>query len=111
MYIYTYTHIYTHSISQVALAVKNLPANVGDVKDTGSIPESRRSSGGGYGNPLPYSCLENPTERGGWWAKIHRVAKSQTHLKQLSTHTHTHIHPYKHTQSIDILHKKDTVYV
>ena len=97
IYIYTHihTHIYTHSVSQEALVVKTLSANVGDVKDTGSIPGSGRSSGGGYGNPLPYSCLENPTDRGGWWAKIHRVAKSRTHLKQLSTHAHTHTHTSK----------------
>ena len=90
MYIYIYIQIYTHSVSQEALVVKTLPANVGDGKDTGSIPGSGRSSGGGYGNPLPYFCLENPMDRGGWCAKIHRVAKSRTHLKQLSTHAHTH---------------------
>ena len=48
--------------SQVALAVKNLPANAGDLRDTGSIPGSGRSLGGGHGNPLQYSCLENPGE-------------------------------------------------
>ena len=49
-----------------------------------SIPGSGRSSGGGHGNPLQYSCLENPMDRGAWWASVHRVAKSQTQLKQLS---------------------------
>ena len=48
--------------SQVALAVKNLPAKAGDLRDTGSIPGSERSLGGGHGNPLQYSCLENPGE-------------------------------------------------
>ena len=47
---------------------KNLPANVGDVRDTSSIPGLGRSPGGGHGNPLQYSCLENPMDRGAWWA-------------------------------------------
>ena len=63
---------------QVALLVKKLPANAGD---TGSIPESGRSPGGGCGNPLQYSCLENPMDRGAWWATVHRVSKSWTRLK------------------------------
>ena len=58
--------------------VKNLPANAGDIRDTGLIPESGRSPGVGHGNPLQYSCLENPMDRGAWWATVHRVAKSQT---------------------------------
>ena len=45
-----------------------------------------RSPGGGHGNPLQYSCLENPMDRGDWWATVHWVAKSQIQLKQLSTH-------------------------
>ena len=56
--------------------VKNLPANAGDGRDIGSIPESRRSPGEENGNPLQYSCLENPMDRGAWWAMVHRVAKS-----------------------------------
>ena len=52
--------------------------------DSGSIPGSGRSPEGGHSNPLQYSCLENPTHRGAWWATVHRVAKSQTWLKQLS---------------------------
>ena len=52
--------------SQVVLVVKNLPANTGDLRDTGSVPGSGRSLGGGYGNPLQYSCLENPTDREAW---------------------------------------------
>ena len=70
--------------SQVALLVKNLPANARDVRDMDSIPGWRRSSGGGHDNPLQYSCLENPMDRGAWWATAHRVAKSWTQLKQLS---------------------------
>ena len=54
--------------SQVALVVKNLPANAGDVRETGSIPELGRSPGGGCGNALQYSCLEKPRDRGTWRA-------------------------------------------
>ena len=66
--------------SQVALVVKNPPATAGDIRDAGSIPGSDRSPGGGHGNPLQYSCLENPMDRGAWQATAHRVAKSQTRL-------------------------------
>ena len=76
--------------------VKNPPASAGDMRDLGSIPGSGRSPGGGHDNPLQCSCLENPTDRGAWWAIVHRVdrgawwvhrvAKSLTRLKQLSTH-------------------------
>ena len=61
--------------------------NAGDAEDTGSIPGIGRSPGGGHGNPLQHPCLENPMDRGAWWAKVHGVAKSQTQLKQ-----HTHIY-------------------
>ena len=60
------------------LAVKNLPANTGDIRDTASIPGSERSPGEGKGYPLQFSCLENPIGRGAWWATICGVAKSQT---------------------------------
>ena len=63
---------------QVALVVKNLPANAEDIKDSGSIPGLGRSPGGGHGNPLQYSCLENPVDRGTWRTIAHRVMKSQT---------------------------------
>ena len=69
----------------MVLVVKNLPANEGDIRDKGSIPRSERSPGGGHGNPLQYSCLENPMDRGAWRATVHRVARSQTRLKRLST--------------------------
>ena len=55
--------------------VKNPPANAGDLRDTGSIPGLGRFPGGGNGNPLQYSCLENPMGRGAWWATIHGIAK------------------------------------
>ena len=58
--------------------VKNTPVNTGDAGDTGSIPGSGRSPGEGNGNPLQYSCMENPMDRGIWQATIHRVAKTQT---------------------------------
>ena len=61
--------------SQVALLVRNLPANAGDVRDAGSIPGMKRSPGGGHGHPLQYSCLENPMDRGAWWATVHGVTK------------------------------------
>ena len=57
--------------------VKNLPANAKDIRDVGSIPRSGRSPGGGHGNPLQYSCLENPMDRGDWWATVHRVTKGR----------------------------------
>ena len=74
--------------SQVALVVKNPPANAGDIRDESSIPRSRRSPGGGHSNPLQCSCLENPMDREAWRSTAHGVAKSWTRLKQLSS-THT----------------------
>ena len=64
--------------------IKNLPASVGDIRDMGSIPGLGRSPGGGHGNPLQYSCLENPMDRGAWWATVHGVAESWTQLKDLA---------------------------
>ena len=58
-------------VSQVALLVKNIPANARDIRDTGSIPGSGRWPGGGNGNPLQYSCLENPMTRGAWKTTAH----------------------------------------
>ena len=65
--------------------VKDLSANSGDV---GLILESGRSPGGRHGNPLQYSCLENPMDRGAWWSIVHRVAQSQIQLKWLNTAQH-----------------------
>ena len=67
--------------SLVVLVVKIPPANAGDKRDWGSIPGLGRSPGEGNGNPLQYSCLENPVDRGTWRATVHRVAQSQTRLK------------------------------
>ena len=61
--------------------VKNPPANAGDIRDVGSIPESEISSAERNGNPFQYSCLENPMDREAWQAIVHRVTKSQTRLK------------------------------
>ena len=61
----------------------------GGIWDLSSIPGLGRPPGGEHGNPLQYSCLENPTDRGGWWATVKRVAKSQTELKRLSRQAHT----------------------
>ena len=72
--------------SQVALVLKNPSANEGDIRDTGLIPGLGRSPGGGQDNPLQYSCLENPMDRGAWLARVHRVAKNETQLKGLSTY-------------------------
>ena len=60
------------------LVVKNPPANAGDIRDAGSIPGSEGSLGGGHGNPLQYSCLENPMDRGARQAPVHGVAESDT---------------------------------
>ena len=55
------------------LVVKRLPANAGDIRDMGSITGSGRFPGGGHGNPLQYSCLEHPMDRGAWWTIVHKL--------------------------------------
>ena len=82
--------LYPDTAFQAAQVVKNPPANAGDLRDTGLIPGLGRSPGGGNGNPLQYSCLENLIDRGTWWAIVHRVTKSWTWLKLLSMHACTH---------------------
>ena len=76
------------------------------VRDMGSIPGSGRSPEGGHRNPLQYSCLENPMDRGAWWAIVHRVAKSWTRLKRLSTHSRTTFGP----QPTSVLGFKDEIH-
>ena len=61
--------------------VKNPPANAGDIRDVDSIPSSVKSPGEEHGNPLQYSCLENPMDRGAWRVMVRSVSKSQTQLK------------------------------
>ena len=70
-----------HGVSQVELVVKNLPANAGDLRDTGSIPGSGRTPGERHGNPLQYSCLENPMEGGAWWAIVNGITERQKNQK------------------------------
>ena len=65
--------------------VRNLPANA---RNTDSVPGSGRCPGGGNGNPLQYSCLENSKDRGAWWAMVHGAAKESDMTERLSTHTH-----------------------
>ena len=65
----------------MVLVVKNPSAKTGNARDTGSVPGSGRSPGGGHGNPLQYSCLENPMDRGAWQAIVNGVAKNWTQLK------------------------------
>ena len=83
----------SHSIgaSHVVLVVKNLPANAGDIRGAGLIPGPGRSPGEGNGNPLQYSYLENPMDRGAWRATVYSVAKSlHIQLKQLSIYAPNH---------------------
>ena len=65
-----------HPSYQHGTVIKNLPANAGDTGDVDSIPGSGRSSGGRNGNPLQYSCLESPMDRGAWWATVHGITES-----------------------------------
>ena len=65
----------------MTLVEKNLPASAGDIRDADSISGSEKSPEGEHGNPLWYTCLENPMDKGAWWALIHRVEKSWTRLK------------------------------
>ena len=92
MYIHIYIHIYIYNswASPVALLVKNPPSGKEqvDIRDTGLIPQSGRSPGGGHSNPLQYSCLEKPMDRGAWQTVAHRIVQSQTQLKYLSMHAH-----------------------
>ena len=64
--------------NEVELVVKSLSANAEDIRDVGLIPGSERATGGGPGNLLQYSCLENPRDIGDWWDTVHKVKKSWT---------------------------------
>ena len=79
----------------MALVVKNLPASAGDIRNMGSIPGLGRFLGGGHGNPLQYSCLENPMDRRAWWVTVHRITKSQTEVTEnasIYAHTPARVH-------------------
>ena len=86
---YLWPHVLTliliYHLFPVAPVVKNPPAKAGNARDMGSIPGSGRSSRGGNGNPLQYSYLENPMDRGAWQATVHWVTQNRTWLKQLNT--------------------------
>ena len=73
-------YIYEIGGSPGDIVVKNLPANAGNTRDAGLIPGSERFPGGGHGNPLQYSCLENPMDRRAWRATVHGVAKNWTRM-------------------------------
>ena len=77
---HTHTHTYNYMGFPGGSVVKNPAANAGDTRDMGLIPGLGRSPGEGNGNPLQYSCLENPMDRGAWWAVVLGVANSQTQL-------------------------------
>ena len=86
-YISCWAHIYQGFLG--GSVVKNVPVNERDAGDVDLIPGSGRSSGGGNGNPLQYSCLKNPIDRGAWWATVHEVTESDT-TGLLSMHTYTY---------------------
>jgi len=94
---YTHTHTHTHIYLRAYIHTQGFPGGTSGKEsncnplDLGSITGRRRSPGEGNGNPLQYSCLENPMDRGAWWATVHGVTKSRTWL---STHTHTHTHTH-----------------
>ena len=77
--------------SQVTLVVKNQPANAGYIRVVGLVPQLGRSPRGRLANIFQYSCLENPKDRGAWWATMHRVTHNWTQLKRQSTHTHARL--------------------
>ena len=74
-----------------------MPTNAGDISDFGLILGLGRSPGERHGNPLQYPCLENPMDRGAWWATVHGITKSGTQLKQLSSSTHIY---YSESESV-----------
>ena len=84
--------IHLAGLSKVSLVIKNLPANARDIKDVGSIPGSGRFPKEGHAHPLQCSCLENPMDRGTWWAMVHRVGldcKELDTTKRLNMLAHT----------------------
>ena len=82
------------STSEDHLGVSDVKASASNVGDPGSIPGSGRSPGEGNGNPLQYSCLENPMDRGAWQATVHGVAKSQTRLSDFTSNKWCTIYTY-----------------
>ena len=76
-----YTKLWMGLPRWLALMVNNLPASAGVIRDVSLNPGSGRSPGGGNGNQLQDSCLENPMDSGAWWATVHRVTNSRTQMK------------------------------
>ena len=72
------------SLPEVALVVKNPPTNAEDIREMGPIPGLGRSPGGGHGNPLQYSCLENSMGKGAWWTIAHRITKGRTDTTEVT---------------------------
>ena len=92
--VHTHTHTHTHTLMFVGFPSGKEPScQCGRCKRCGFDPWVRKitSPEGGHSNPFQYSCLENPIDRGPWWATGHMVTKSRTRLKELNTHTHTYI--------------------
>ena len=86
LFVYLFLHLQCLPwASQLMLVVRNPPANAGEVRDAGLSPGSGRSPGGGHGNPLQYSCLKNPMDRGTWWATVYRSQRVRHNPKPLST--------------------------
>ena len=94
--IYIKDHL-NHPLKSIRPCGKESTRNSGDTEEVGLTPGSGRSLGGGHGNPLQYSCLENPMGREAWQATIHGVAKSWTQLYQLSTHIKAHLDIRRHS--------------
>ena len=101
--------IFQFPASQVALVVKNLSANAGNIRDLALIPGSGRSPGEGNGNPLQCSGLENPMDRGAWRATVHGVTESQTRLSDLARRTHVSVNNFLNKLSW-ITHTKKDLY-
>ena len=83
--------------------VKNPPTNASDLRDTGMSPGSGRSPAGGHGNPLQYSCLENPMDGGAWRATVHRVTK-ESDMTEATKRMHTHIPSWRPWKAFAIFH-------
>ena len=84
----------------VSVIKKNLPTNARDIRDAGSVPGVGGIPGGGHGNPLQYSCLENPMDRGAQQAIVNGATKSWTLSDKAYTHTYTHTHTHTHAHTV-----------
>ena len=98
-----------HTAFPGSSVVKNLPASAGATEDIGSVPGSGRSPGEGDGNPVQYSCQDNPMDRGAWLATVHWVWRVRHDWARACTHTHTHtfLHTHTHTHTFLTSSRKD----